>query len=67
MANALLTRGLHKKKSNGEWWLDLKLVKHEGDFVGADGKPRMREAREDAGDPPNASANRRSEDDDVVF
>lgn len=45
MTGALIERGLQKKKSNGEWWLDLKLTKHEGDFVDGAGRPREPSAR----------------------
>lgn len=40
MSNALLARGLRKKKSNGEWWLGLTLTRTEDDFIGFDGRPR---------------------------
>ena len=38
LSGALKDKGMYSIRSNGMWWRDVKLIKHEIDFVDADGK-----------------------------
>lgn len=58
MTRALLARGLRKKKSNGEWWLGLRLTRAEADYVDSLGKPR---------DWPGAGEDAAAAGDDIAF
>ncbi|MBR1150106.1 phage/plasmid primase, P4 family [Bradyrhizobium sp. JYMT SZCCT0428] len=41
LSMAMKERGYHSKQSNVMWWIDVKLIRDAGDFVDAQGHPRV--------------------------